>query len=220
MTATRVIDGRRRYPVVVRLDAPYRSTPEAVGQTLHSDTGRRDGHAVAGRTRSHGRGARGHRPRRRAAVRGRAEQRARPRPRRIRGRRSSALSGTGDAARGLLRDLRRAVREPGARDCAARRSSCRWCCCSSRRCCTRASATCATRCWSCSTCRSRSSAASRALWLRGLNLNLSASVGFIALFGVAVLNGVVLMAYINQLRVAGRALATQCGRAEVRLGPC
>ena len=29
-----VIDGRRRYPVVVRLDAPYRSTPEAIGQTL------------------------------------------------------------------------------------------------------------------------------------------------------------------------------------------
>jgi heavy metal efflux system protein len=39
-----------------------------------------------------------------------------------------------------------------------------------------------------------------ALWLRGLNLNLSASVGFIALFGVAVLNGVVLLAYVNQLR--------------------
>ncbi len=39
-----------------------------------------------------------------------------------------------------------------------------------------------------------------ALWLRSLNLNLSASVGFIALFGVAVLNGVVLVAYINQLR--------------------
>lgn len=31
-----------------------------------------------------------------------------------------------------------------------------------------------------------------ALWMRGLNLNLSASVGFIALFGVAVLNGIVL----------------------------
>ena len=43
-----------------------------------------------------------------------------------------------------------------------------------------------------------------ALWLRGLNLNLSASVGFIALFGVAVLNGVVLLTYINQLRAAGR----------------
>ena len=44
------------------------------------------------------------------------------------------------------------------------------------------------------------------LWLRGLNLNLSASVGFIALFGVAVLNGVVLIAYINQLREEGLAL--------------
>jgi cobalt-zinc-cadmium resistance protein CzcA len=45
-----------------------------------------------------------------------------------------------------------------------------------------------------------------ALWLRGLNLNLSASVGFIALFGVAVLNGVVLLSYIGQLRAAGHAL--------------
>lgn len=45
-----------------------------------------------------------------------------------------------------------------------------------------------------------------ALWLRGLNLNLSASVGFIALFGVAVLNGVVLVAYINQLRDQGQPL--------------
>ena len=45
-----------------------------------------------------------------------------------------------------------------------------------------------------------------ALWLRGLNLNLSASVGFIALFGVAVLNGVVLVAYINQLRDEDRTL--------------
>jgi heavy metal efflux system protein len=39
-----------------------------------------------------------------------------------------------------------------------------------------------------------------ALWLRGLNLNLSASIGFIALFGVAVLNGIVLVSYINLLR--------------------
>ena len=45
-----------------------------------------------------------------------------------------------------------------------------------------------------------------ALWLRGLNLNLSASVGFIALFGVAVLNGIVLLSYIDQLRAAGSAL--------------
>ncbi len=45
-----------------------------------------------------------------------------------------------------------------------------------------------------------------ALWLRGLNLNLSASVGFIALFGVAVLNGVVLVAHMNQLRAGGKSL--------------
>jgi heavy metal efflux system protein len=45
-----------------------------------------------------------------------------------------------------------------------------------------------------------------ALWLRGLHLNLSAFVGFIALFGVAVLNGVVLITYINQLRAAGSLL--------------
>ncbi|HTS69401.1 MAG TPA: efflux RND transporter permease subunit, partial [Terriglobia bacterium] len=45
-----------------------------------------------------------------------------------------------------------------------------------------------------------------ALWLRGLNLNLSASVGFIALFGVAVLNGIVLVSYINSLRVRGMAM--------------
>jgi heavy metal efflux system protein len=45
-----------------------------------------------------------------------------------------------------------------------------------------------------------------ALWVRGLNLNLSAAVGFIALFGVAVLNGVVLVAYMNQLRRSGMPL--------------
>jgi cobalt-zinc-cadmium resistance protein CzcA len=39
-----------------------------------------------------------------------------------------------------------------------------------------------------------------ALWLRGLNLSLSASIGFIALFGVAVLNGIVLVSHINFLR--------------------
>ena len=43
-----------------------------------------------------------------------------------------------------------------------------------------------------------------ALWLRGMNLNLSASIGFIALFGVAVLNGVVLVNSINQLRSEGQ----------------
>lgn len=42
-----------------------------------------------------------------------------------------------------------------------------------------------------------------ALWMRGMNLNLSASVGFIALFGVAMLNGVVLVSSINQVRESG-----------------
>ncbi len=38
-----------------------------------------------------------------------------------------------------------------------------------------------------------------ALFIRDLHLSVSASVGFIALFGVAVLNGIVLISYINQL---------------------
>ena len=59
-----------------------------------------------------------------------------------------------------------------------------------------------------------------ALWLRGLNLNLSASVGFIALFGVAVLNGIVLVSYINSLRKRGMAMqvAVREGAAD-RLRP-
>jgi cobalt-zinc-cadmium resistance protein CzcA len=59
-----------------------------------------------------------------------------------------------------------------------------------------------------------------ALWLRGLTLNLSASVGFIALFGVAVLNGVVMIAAINQLRLEGRGLREGVlSGAETRLKP-
>jgi cobalt-zinc-cadmium resistance protein CzcA len=42
-----------------------------------------------------------------------------------------------------------------------------------------------------------------ALFLSGLYLSVPAAVGFIALFGVAVLNGVVLVTYINQLRAKG-----------------
>ena len=41
------------------------------------------------------------------------------------------------------------------------------------------------------------------LMVGGLYLSVPASVGFIALFGVAVLNGVVKIAYINQLREQG-----------------
>ncbi|HEY4683640.1 MAG TPA: efflux RND transporter permease subunit, partial [Candidatus Acidoferrales bacterium] len=45
-----------------------------------------------------------------------------------------------------------------------------------------------------------------ALALRGLPFSISAAVGFIALFGVAVLNGVVLVSYITQLRQEGRSI--------------
>jgi cobalt-zinc-cadmium resistance protein CzcA len=59
-----------------------------------------------------------------------------------------------------------------------------------------------------------------ALWLRDMHLNLSASVGFIALVGVAVLNGVVMVAYFNQLRAAGLPLDAAVRRgADVRLRP-
>lgn len=44
------------------------------------------------------------------------------------------------------------------------------------------------------------------LWLRGINLSLSASIGFIALFGIAVLNGVVMVEHINHLREKGKSL--------------
>jgi cobalt-zinc-cadmium resistance protein CzcA len=45
-----------------------------------------------------------------------------------------------------------------------------------------------------------------ALWVRGINLNLSACVGFIALFGIAVLNGVVMVSHINSLRKQGKEM--------------
>lgn len=45
-----------------------------------------------------------------------------------------------------------------------------------------------------------------ALWLRGIPLSISAGVGFIALSGVAVLNGVVMVTFIRQLLADGATL--------------
>ncbi|WP_404425159.1 efflux RND transporter permease subunit [Nibricoccus sp. IMCC34717] len=45
-----------------------------------------------------------------------------------------------------------------------------------------------------------------ALWLRGLPFSISAGIGFIALSGVAVLNGMMLVSYFNQLREQGRSV--------------
>jgi heavy metal efflux system protein len=59
-----------------------------------------------------------------------------------------------------------------------------------------------------------------ALWIRGMNLNLSASIGFLALFGVAMLNGVVLISSINQLSKAGfSSREAVLGGARRRLRP-
>jgi cobalt-zinc-cadmium resistance protein CzcA len=58
------------------------------------------------------------------------------------------------------------------------------------------------------------------LYISGLYLSVPASVGFIALFGIAVLNGIVLLSYITQLREEGmpkkEAIFKGCG---VRLRP-
>lgn len=60
-----------------------------------------------------------------------------------------------------------------------------------------------------------------ALWLRGMPFSISAGVGFIALFGVAVLNGIVLIGQFNTLEKEG--VADVCERivrgCEVRLRP-
>jgi cobalt-zinc-cadmium resistance protein CzcA len=45
-----------------------------------------------------------------------------------------------------------------------------------------------------------------ALLIRGLQLSVSASIGFIAFFDVAVLNGIVLISYLNQLLKEGHEL--------------
>ncbi|MEZ5413680.1 MAG: efflux RND transporter permease subunit, partial [Opitutaceae bacterium] len=45
-----------------------------------------------------------------------------------------------------------------------------------------------------------------ALWLRDLPFSISAGVGFIALSGVAVLNGVMMISFINQLREEGKSV--------------
>jgi len=42
-----------------------------------------------------------------------------------------------------------------------------------------------------------------ALWISGQNLSVPASVGFIALFGIALENGMVLVTYLNQLVRSG-----------------
>src|SRR5450830_1347103 len=59
-----------------------------------------------------------------------------------------------------------------------------------------------------------------ALWLRDIPLSISAGVGFIALSGVAVLNGLVMIAFIRNLREEGRSLSMAINKgALTRLRP-
>jgi cobalt-zinc-cadmium resistance protein CzcA len=59
-----------------------------------------------------------------------------------------------------------------------------------------------------------------ALWLRDLPFSISAGVGFIALSGVAVLNGLVMISYFNLLREQGRDVASSVREGAItRLRP-
>src|SRR5690606_29546364 len=59
-----------------------------------------------------------------------------------------------------------------------------------------------------------------ALWLRDIPMSISAAVGFIALSGVAVLNGLVMIAFIRKLRDEGRPLLDAVSEGAVsRLRP-
>ena len=59
-----------------------------------------------------------------------------------------------------------------------------------------------------------------ALFLRGLPLSVSGAIGFIALFGVAVLNGIVMVSYFNKLRDEGQSLDDAITNgAAIRLRP-
>ena len=55
-----------------------------------------------------------------------------------------------------------------------------------------------------------------ALWLRDMPLSMSAAVGFIALSGVAVLNGVVMVSFIRQLRAENMPLEEAVFEGAVR----
>jgi cobalt-zinc-cadmium resistance protein CzcA len=50
-----------------------------------------------------------------------------------------------------------------------------------------------------------------ALLVRGMPFSISAGVGFIPLFGIAVLNGIVLLTYIGELRQKGQSVALAGG---------
>lgn len=56
-----------------------------------------------------------------------------------------------------------------------------------------------------------------ALWFRGMPFSISAGVGFIALFGVAVLNGIVLIGEMNQMQKNQLSSAVESARSNTQL---
>ena len=56
-----------------------------------------------------------------------------------------------------------------------------------------------------------------ALWFRGMPFSISAGVGFIALFGVAVLNGIVLIGEMNQMQKNQLSSAVESGHSNTQL---
>lgn len=59
-----------------------------------------------------------------------------------------------------------------------------------------------------------------ALWISGQYLSVPSAIGFIAVFGVAMLNGIVLVSFINELREKGLSVAEAVRRGcELRLRP-
>ena len=58
------------------------------------------------------------------------------------------------------------------------------------------------------------------LWISGQYLSVPSAIGFIAVFGMAMLNGVVLVSFINELREQGLSLSEAVRRGcELRLRP-
>jgi Cu/Ag efflux pump CusA len=58
------------------------------------------------------------------------------------------------------------------------------------------------------------------LWISGQYLSVPSAIGFIAVFGVAMLNGIVLVSFINELRAKGLPVAEAVRRGcELRLRP-
>jgi len=59
-----------------------------------------------------------------------------------------------------------------------------------------------------------------ALYVTGLPFSISAAIGFISLFGVSVMNGILIITYFNQVRKIGmRGVAAMAHAAEQRMRP-